>query len=149
MVQASGEYGYAAGMGANYNWGAGLFYNPNNGFSLGGFHGGGAFFGNPSASFNVPCHSTDNPSGAFGAYGGVGLGPWISNAGSPSDLGGPFNQWNINSPISGSYANSGGTWIGSLTFGPGDVGSFSTYPTTTTSAGGFNLTTGQPNSYEY
>jgi len=146
-VQVSGEYGYAAGMGANYNFGFGLFYNPNDGFSLGGFHGGGAFFGNPSASFNIPCHSSDNPSGAFGAYGGAGLGPWISNAGSPSDLGGPFNQWNINSPVSASYASSGGTWIGSLTYGPGDVASFSTYPTTTTSAGGFRLLTGQPDSY--
>jgi RHS repeat-associated protein len=152
MADVSAEAGYGYGAGGTYSFGFGLFYNPQTGFSVGSFRGGGLFAGGPKVgrlpgSWNKPCSPTGRPSGAIGRYAGWGVGPWISNAGSPKDLGGPFDQWNFNSPISGSYAYSDGTWIGSLTYGYGGVASFSTYPTTTSSAGGFSLTTGQPIAY--
>lgn len=147
------ESGYGYGGGGNISLGFGLFHNPNEGFSLGGFKSGGAFLGGPQVgrlpgSQNIPCKPTSQPSGAIGAYAGWGVGPWISNAGSPVDLGGPFDQWNFNSPLSGYYAQSGNTWIGGTSFGFGGVGSFSIYPTTTWSVGGFNLGNGQPVLYQ-
>jgi hypothetical protein len=152
-TSANAEGGFLYGVGGNYSFSFGLFYDPNSGFSLGGFQGGGMFVGGPQVgklpgSWNKPCSPTDKPSGAFGLSAGWGVGPWISNAGSPSDLGGPFDQLNFNSPLSGSYAYSGETWIGSATIGYGGIASFSTYPTTTWSAGGFNLMTGRPIIYQ-
>jgi hypothetical protein len=136
------EGGYFWGGGANFNGGIGLFHNPQDGFSIGSFLSSGAFFGGPTASFNWPRNQCQK-SGALGAYGGFGGGLFFSNAGSASDLYGPFNQWNFNSPVSVSYAQSGNTWIGSLTGGPGGIASLSQYPTTTWNTSGFNLTTGQ------
>ena len=136
------EGGYFWGGGANVNGGVGLFYNPRDGFSIGSFLSSGAFFGGPTASFNWPRNQCQQ-SGALGAYGGFGGGLFLSNAGSASDLYGPFNQWNFNSPVSVSYAQSGNTWIGSLTGGPGGIASLSQYPTTTWNTSGFNLNTGQ------
>jgi hypothetical protein len=133
---------YFWGGGANFNAGIGLFHNPQDGFSIGSFLSSGAFFGGPTASFNWPGNQCQQ-SGAVGAYGGFGGGLFASNAGSASDLHGPFNQWNFNSPVSVSYAQSGNTWIGSLTGGPGGIASVSQYPTTTWNTSGFNLTTGQ------
>ena len=148
-ASVNAEGGYLYGAGGNYSFSFGLFYDPKDGFSLGGFQGGGAFFGGPQVgrlpgSWNIPCSPTSKPSGVFGANAGWGVGPWISNAGSPSILGGPFDQLNFNSPLSGSYASSDGTWIGALTIGYGGVASLSAYPTTTWSAGGFKLMTGRP-----
>jgi len=146
-VIASGtlEAGDAFGAGGNLSAGGGFFYNPNEGFSVGGFDSGGAFLGGPSGSLNAPGSPTDRPSGIFGATAGVGSGLWVSNAGSPSDLGGPFDQWNLNFPFASlCFAKSGGTWIGSLVLGRSEGASFSIYPTSTFAAGGFNLLSGQP-----
>ena len=147
QAQANSEAGYLFGGAVNISFGFGLFYDPRSGISIGGFQSGGLFLGGPPASLNLPCSPTRKPSGVFGGNASWGVGPWISNAGTPSQLGGPFDQWNFNSPLSLSYATSDGTWIATAGIGYGGVGSFSVYPTTTWSAGGFNLETGQPNVY--
>jgi hypothetical protein len=151
QANVSVEAGVLWGAGGTYSFGGGIFYTPNEGFTVGGFHGGGAFLGGPAidnlGSLHFPS-DCDQPTGAFGVYAGVGSGLWISNAGTPAELGGPFSQNNINTPAFGtSYAQSDGTWIAGLTAGPGAGASFSQYPTSTLIAGGINLLTGLPNYY--
>jgi hypothetical protein len=146
------------GAGAQWYGGGGLFYNPGSGVTAGGFKSGGAFAG--IGPWNVTAVASPNPCeharefGAVGSSLGVGSGLWFSDAGSPTDLGGPFDQFNLNTPLfSASLAWSGDTWIFSLTssggakYGGGGL-SFSYYPTSTYSAGGFNLMTGQPVVYQ-
>jgi len=151
QVTVAAEAGISYGAGGNYTWGFGLFYNPATGFSAGGFQSGGVFSGGPPASLNIPDSPSCTPSSVWGSAGGIGIGPWISNAGSPSDLGGPFDQTNYNTEyVSGSAAEAGGISIYSASFGTEESStgaSFSRYPTTTWSAGGYNLSNGQPNVY--
>jgi RHS repeat-associated protein len=150
QVAVQAESGAISGAGGTYGFGVGLFYTPNEGFTLGGFHGGGAFIGGYGSTLNLPSEPSDF-SGVIGSSAGIGMGPWFSNAGTPAALGGPFSQVNINASLAGaSYATSEGIWIYGLTLSPeaasGGI-SVSTFPTTTVSAGGYNLITGQPNSY--
>jgi hypothetical protein len=84
-----------------------------------------------------------------GGSAGGAAGTYMTDATSASQLGGPFSQWNLNTPlVNVSLAVSGSTWILSLTSGPGtSVGaSISAYPTTTARAGGLT-TSGSPDQY--
>ena len=59
---------------------------------------------------------------------------FLTNAGNVTELGGPFDTFNFNlgvGPVKGSVqiGVSGGTWIGSITVGPGAGADVSVYPT--------------------
>jgi|ERR1035438_9624918 uncharacterized protein RhaS with RHS repeats len=155
LVSASADAGSGAGAGAQWSAGGGLFNSPANGLSAGGFQSGGAFAGIGDYSVSAVKSPSGCPvgqigPGAGGSSIGGGSGLWFSNAGSPTDLGGPFDQWNLNTSLfSISFAKSGDIWIFSATTSGGAKyggGGFSTsaYPTSTYSAGGFNLDTGRP-----
>jgi RHS repeat-associated protein len=115
---------------------SGGFYNDYAHFSKG--HGaaisGGAFLGPPSPNegFGIP-YGSQNPGGsAIGAYAGVGLGVFFSNAPDYNSLGGDFNTTQINTPIGGfQFDYSGGIYVISVTGGPGIGASAANYTTTT------------------
>jgi hypothetical protein len=150
------------GAGATGSIGAGYFSGgaDNTAFGsygdLGVFASGGAFYRDPPWYGHNPADAPNygQSPGALGLYGGVGAGFFGTNAKKPCDLNGPFKQWNLNTPIGSiNYANSdgfwsflSGTWILSITAGPGDFGSVSAYPTTTVTATPFsNLPSPMPN----
>ena len=125
------EFGQVAGAGFTFTGGIGLFYNPQDGYSIGSFLSSGGFVGGANLNAKYPSSQCQTP-GVLGASGGLTGGVWASNAGLPGQLDGGFNQYNLNSPISGSYAVSGDTWISTLGGGPFSGGaSVSAYPTTT------------------
>jgi hypothetical protein len=137
---------YPVGVGANASLGGGLFRTPTDGFSVGGFGSAGLILAGPEARVTVPQSPSKCPQlGIAGGSFGAGSGLWISNAGSPRDLGGPFDQWNLNLGfISFSMAEAGGTWIFGATIGAGEGLSYSQFPTTTLWSDGLSLSSGQP-----
>ncbi len=140
---ASMEGGYIIGGGVSFSGGIGLFHNPQDGWSVGSFLSGGAFFGGPLGSINWPANQCQK-SGVFGKSAGFTGGAFATNAGTSSDLYGPFNQWNGNIPdVSASYAQSGDIGIFSITGGYGGGFSASSYPTTTFNTSGFYPSSGQ------
>jgi RHS repeat-associated protein len=139
-ASVEGGFPYIASGGGTVSAGAGFLYNDTiGGSSAGGYfsHGEmGQFLGRTSTD---PCES-QSPEGALGAYAGAGLGAFITNADTWNDLFGPFQTWSINTPIgSAQFSYSNGTWIGSVTVGPGYIGGVSAYPTVTSAAGGMPL----------
>lgn len=157
LVSGEVEGGVGPGAGAQWSGGGGLFYDPQSGVTAGGFQSAGAAAGvltySVSAVESPSCPGNKAPVVFAGSSIGAGSGFWFSNAGSPTDLGGPFDQMNFNTSLfSISYAQSGDTWIFGFTTSGGAKytgGGFSGsgYPTTTYSAGGFNLLTGRPVEY--
>src|SRR5262249_42779385 len=98
----------------------------------------GAFLGGPGYGLSTPGPSTRTLAG--GLFAGFGGGPFFTNATHAGQLAGPFNTYSFNlgiGPIKGGvqYAFSGGTWIISMTFGPGGFISGSSYPTYSTTTG--------------
>ena len=135
----SAEGGVGYGAGGTMVGGGGLFAGGPQGLHTGTFLSGGGFVGAPGFRRKVPSSCPQKPWTA-GAFGGVGLGPYLTNASDtgygPGGLGGPFTQYNINigaGPVqfSLSLGISGGTWIASVTVGPGLGVSASGYPTET------------------
>ncbi len=151
-VVASGtaEGGVAFGGGGNCSLGGGFFHDPSRGNSLGGFIGGGAVAGGPGGySVNSPNSPTGQPSAVYGRTAGAGAGFFVSNAGTAAELGGPFDQWNLNLPLFGfTFAKCDQTWIATGAAGKSWGISWSVYPTTTVWAGGLNLETGIPDVYD-
>jgi RHS repeat-associated protein len=149
IASTGAEGGGVLGGGGSASGGAGLFYGPDKGLSVGGFASGGAALNLGFVQLDAP----QSPSGTgpmtsfLGRSAGAGSGFWISNASCPADLGGPFDQFNINLIGSFSFAYADGTWIASFTFGKGIGASASYYPTTTPWAGGFYLPSGRPTVY--
>jgi RHS repeat-associated protein len=137
---ASGEVGLSwFGAGANASAGGGLFWGGAQGANLGGFASAGGFFGGPGYGPSYPAQkpsNCDEPNTAFGAFGGIGAGAFLTNANSAKDLAGPFTNYNYNigfGPLQFSLqiGVSGSTWIGSLTLGPGVGASGSSFQTNT------------------
>lgn len=96
------------------------------------FASGGACVRESPGVVSLKCPNYNQTPWAVGAYAGVGLGGFLTNAKKAADLKGPFKQWNLNTPIGSiDFGWSDGTWILSITAGPGDVGDVSGYPTTT------------------
>jgi RHS repeat-associated protein len=122
----------------------GLFASATLGASIASFTSAGGFAGMPVAGegqIMAPQSPGCLKPFVMGAATGLTSGFWISNAGSVVDLGGPFDQWNLNTQwFSLSFALSGDTWLLSLSFGVKSAYgySFSEYPTTTFNAGGFD-----------
>jgi RHS repeat-associated protein len=148
IATGSGEGGVVNGAGGTVFGGGGLFFGGDQGAELGGFSGYGGFAGGLGVpTSQTPCNG-QTPWVAGGSL-GVAAGTYITDATSASQLGGPFSQWNLNTPLVNlSLAVSGSTWIISLTSGPGtSVGaSISGYPTVTARAGGLT-TSGSPDQY--
>lgn len=129
------------GAGATASGGAGVFWGGPQGVNAGAYGSAGAFAGGPGYGAQYPCYPQGNNANiAAGAFAGVGAGGFLTNASSAGDLRGPFDTYTVNigvGPIQGSLqiGYSGGTWIGSVTVGPGIGISGSTYPTNTWATG--------------
>jgi hypothetical protein len=111
--------------------GSGYFRDSAGNVTTGNFVSGGAFVGSPLAY--VSAVNTNQSPWALGAFAGVGRGLFITNANSVCNLKGPFNQYNLDlGPVGFSFSiGSDGTWVFSITAGPGGIASASGYPTTT------------------
>jgi RHS repeat-associated protein len=137
----SAEGGIVAGVGATASGGGGLFGGGPQGLNIGGYGTGGAFAGGPGYGLQYPTYPEGNNANfAAGAFAGLGAGLFLTNACSASGLRGPFDTYTANigtGPIQVSVqiGVSGGTWIGSVTFGPGIGVSVSSYPTNTWATG--------------
>jgi RHS repeat-associated protein len=130
---AAGNVGAGAvGGGATGAVGGGVFWGGPSGVNGGVFASGGAFVRESPGVVSLKCPNYNQTPWAVGAYAGVGAGGFLTNAKKAADLKGPFKQWNLNTPIGSiNFGWSDGTWILSITAGPGDVGDISGYPTTT------------------
>jgi RHS repeat-associated protein len=129
----SAEAGVVYGAGATGALGGGLFWgkSPN----VGAFASGGAFVGGPGWTKQTAECGGQVPF-VLGAYGGVGAGLFLTNADTARQLRGPFQQWNLNIGVgfvkaSASFEWSNGTWVLSISVGPGGIASVSGYPTST------------------
>jgi RHS repeat-associated protein len=132
----SAEVGLGQGAGATGSLGGGLFGGGPEGLNPGGFASFGAMRGGLGEGKGYPCSDPDNFIG--GGFVGAGGGAFFTNATSASGLKGPFYtaSFNIAFPwlpvkFSAQLGWSGGTWIGSVTFGPGFGMSASGYKTNT------------------
>ncbi len=127
---ANAELGIAAGGGVTLDVGAGAFTG---GYHVGGFAGGGAFVGGPHGP-TLP--GSKSAHGVIGAFAGAGGGAFLTNANEVAKLRGAFDTCSLNvgiGPVKGSVqiGISGGTWIMSVTFGPGLGADVTRYPTIT------------------
>ena len=144
IVSGSAEIGIGvAGAGAAGDAGAGLFWS---GFlrrlNLGAFAGWGGFVGGIEETnrdrIGYPSSPCNKPASILGLFAGGGGGLFLTNAESASQLSGPFDTSFINVALAGFIKfsvqfgrDAKGTWIGSITLGPGWGISGSTYPTNT------------------
>ena len=131
----------AAGAGATGSAGAGLFYSGPNGLSGGGFTEGGTFANAGSRSVGAPAQN--DGSLALGAFTGAGGGVFVTNAGSPQELSGPFLTFSgdIGMPFTGAISiqisiSSNNTFLFSATYGPGAGIAGSAMTTITETTGG-------------
>lgn len=91
----SADFGNAVlGITSTASEGGGVFHNSNTGWSLGGFAGGGIAVNAGPVVTGKPAQN--GQSLAVGAYAGAGPNVWISNAGAPEQLSGPFNTLTLN-----------------------------------------------------
>jgi hypothetical protein len=130
-----------AGAGATASAGAGVFGGGSQGINVGAYGSAGAFAGGPGYGPQYPDYPQGNNANiAGGAFAGAGAGAFIANACSAGELRGPFDTYTFNVGIGPIQATvqvgvSGGTWIGSVTVGPGIGISGSGYPTNTWATG--------------
>lgn len=118
------------GLGGSVSAGAGVFGGGQSGINLGGFASAGGFIGGPGIGPSYPAGNCGNT--AAGAYAGIGVGGFLTNATSAAELRGPFQGLNFDLGIlSVQVAWSGNIIIGSWTLGPGDIGGASGYQTNT------------------
>jgi hypothetical protein len=82
------------GAGGTKSIGGGLFFDGLNP-SLGGFDTTGGFAGGPGWGVSSPS-CPDKKNWAVGAYGGGGLGVFVTNANNVLDLSGPFKTYSFN-----------------------------------------------------
>jgi hypothetical protein len=124
VVGAQGSAGVGVGSGGQVSGGAGSFYNQQTGgTTLGGYVSNGGMAGGMNGNNAIAGGSVSGGGGLF-----------FTNAKCPSDLKGPFQQWDANFPLfSINFASSNGTWIVTITAGPSTPTiSFTSYTTTTT-----------------
>jgi hypothetical protein len=132
--------------GGSAGLGYGFFGGGGNPISSGGFYNYGGYMGGPGYGIGYPqvdCHGENtggppNPNSfGLGLSGGFVGGGFFTNANTPSELAGPFNNFNFNAPWvnlqfswSGQFLGPGMTWVWTITRG-GYGGSVSSYPTNT------------------
>ncbi len=128
---ASAEGGLGAlGAAASASAGGGAFWGGPQGINVGGFVSAGGLVGGPGLGPSYPAGNCGNF--AAGAYAGISGGAFVTNANSANDLRGPFYGVNFDLGIfSVQVAWSGGTVIGSITAGPGEIAGASGYQTNT------------------
>jgi RHS repeat-associated protein len=116
--------------GATFSGSRGVLWGPDGPsdvdfYSYGAF--GRAFI---NGSSRGPCPGPN--SFAAGAYAGIGVGAFFSNARKPSDIEGPFDTFSVNTPFgSGQLGVSNEIFVLSVTAGPGSWFSVSRYTTIT------------------
>jgi RHS repeat-associated protein len=134
---AGAEVSGGRGTGFNASAGAGIFTGGSSGIQTGGYVSGGML---PPEGPPIPC--TDQNPWVIGASASVGGGFFFTNASTSSDLAGPFNQYNLNTPkitlpfitipgLSFSYGYAGDTWIATVAVTVGEGVSVSGYSTFT------------------
>ena len=141
ILSAGGEAGLGTlGLAGSASAGGGVFWTGLlQEINLGGFASAGGFIGGPSLGPSYPSGNCANT--AAGAYAGIGVGGFITNANSASDLGGPFHTLNFDlGGLSIQFSWSGNTKILSATYGPGEIGGSSGYETNTWPTGPLRLT---------
>ena len=120
IAAVSAEAGVAVGAGASASAGTGLFYAGGHDVRPGSFAGAGAFAGPGNH--------------VLGAFAGVGVGAFVSNADSAKQLAGIAQTYSLNvgvGPVKVSLqvGQADGTYIGSMVIGPGVGLDVSAYPT--------------------
>ena len=130
-VGGSGVIGLTGGIADTTDVSGGFFYDSNrqNAFVQGAALEYGLQAHPPlgvSPLVTVATPPAENTPFTFGRSAGVGVGGFVTNAGSPEQLGGPFYTRQLNTPaFSAQYSSaSDGTWVFSLTFGPAVGGSY-------------------------
>jgi RHS repeat-associated protein len=135
IVSGSAEGGVVvAGGGGTASAGGGFFWGGPQGGNAGGFASTGGFLGGPGYGPSYPSGNSGNVAG--GAFAGAGGGAFITNAKCAGQLKGPFNTFSFNLGVGPQISiqvgtSPDGTWIGSLTVGPGWGVSGSGYQTNT------------------
>ena len=135
----SGEIGGGLiGAAGTYSLGGGIFWGGQQGINWGGFNTIGGFAGGPGYGLSYPYPSGDNFNTIAGGYAGGGIGGYLTNANSPCDLKGPFRTFTFSfgfpfiGGASAQYSESdNGTWVWSVTIGPGIGLSGGVYQTNT------------------
>jgi len=129
------EGGIGSGAGATGSVYGGFFSSPDEGASGGWAFSGGAGSQPISggASTTAP-NPMGFPTGVVGGYTGAGGGIFITNGGSIAGTTGPFSNANFNMGIGFDFSCSwacsdDGTWMVTVTTGPGAGASVSSYPT--------------------
>ncbi|SPP63194.1 Rhs family protein (fragment) [Nitrospira lenta] len=74
------------GIAGTASVGAGLFGGGDQGLNVGSFSSVGAFAGGPLGSIGYPSPDPNVPNWVVGGFGGIGIGPYITNATSAADL---------------------------------------------------------------
>ncbi len=131
LVGGSAEAGLLGGCGVTASAGVGAFRDATGAVHGGSFAGGGAF-GDVAGHTARTAHSTE-PTGAIGAFAGAGIGAFVTNAASANDLRGVAQQYSVNvgvGPLKVSLqaGMSDGTFVGSVSVGPGIGLDVSRYP---------------------
>jgi len=139
------------GAGGTYSKGIGVFggahrpFSGREGASIDRFTASGAFVGGPEFAVGHPPDQEGGTMLALGAFAGIGVGAFLTNANDATELKGTAaNTYSFNlgvGPVkfSAQAAESNGIWIASATVGSGCCISVSTYPTNTTADSSFPL----------
>lgn len=93
LLAGGADVGLVEGAGAGGSAGWGGFWG--DGANFGGFASLGCFLGGPGAK-NGWAYPRTEKKGAIGAYAGIGIGPYVTNANNKNELKGPFQVLNIN-----------------------------------------------------
>lgn len=131
LIGGSAEAGLLGGGGATASAGIGAFRADGGAIRAGAFAGGGAF--SDIAGRGMRTAPSAEPVGVVGAFAGVGIGAFVTNAASANDLRGIAQQYSVNvgvGPLKLSLqaGASHGTFVGSISVGPGIGLDVSRYP---------------------
>jgi RHS repeat-associated protein len=112
VFSASAEAGFdGVGTSIQGDLGCGLFWGSPKGFIWGGFASGGAFANN-----NMSPGPFSNSGAVGGIYAGYGAGIFMTTANTPSELGGWFDTYSLNTPWVGIQYSKGYSTTGSGRF---------------------------------
>ena len=119
----------------NASGGAGAFWGGAQGANVGAFVAAGAVAGGGESGYCAPPATEGETNGIAGAYAGGGIGFFVTNATSVSEVAGAFSAYNVSVgylfSVGVQYEFSGSTWLLAVSFGPGWGLSVSGYPTFT------------------
>jgi hypothetical protein len=135
LAGASAEAGLLGGLGATASAGVGIFYDGKRSIHAGSFAGAGAFAG--AGESDVKTSPSADPVNVVGAFAGMGIGAFVTNAASAKQLSGVAQTYSVNLGVgplklSVQVGSSDGTYVGAVSVGPGIGLDASRYPTQST-----------------